>query len=872
MSVLDHFERQAKSFPDFYAVRDRNQALTYLELAFRTEQIALALLHLGVQSEEIVGLYLTRSVDLISGILGIWKAGGAYLPLDPEFPSQRLAFMLDDCEVKFVLTERSLLTALEGMFEGKAICIEDVFEAAFQIKLPAESMISPHHLAYVIYTSGSTGRPKGVGLCHGALENNARESSKQLEISPSDVVLATATVAFDFSCLEFFPTLMKGACIYIVERASARDGMDLMRIMRESGATIVMGTPTLFSLLLETGWKGDPTIRVVVAGEPLPLSLGRILARSFRAVWNHYGPSETTVSVCVDKVEPEVDLITVGYPLANTYIYILNPSTLEPLPDGETGEVYIGGMCVGRGYIKRDELNKKSFLPDPFQPEPGARMYKSGDLGRRLPDGRIELLGRIDDQVKIRGFRIELKEIEESIREYEDVRGVTVQALEASSGDKRLIAFVKTAQRLNVEALKEHLRKMLPSYMVPSEFVTVEAIPINANGKVDRGALKALWAAAPSDSREVIAPRNETERLLKEVWERILKKSPISVTDDFFDLGGHSFLAARLFTEIERKLGRKVPLSVLAENSTIEKLARCIRQQEASRNWSGIVTLRESGRRPPLFIVYGLGGSLLTFRELADRLDRDQPVYGLQLTPGMVDQKEELTVSKVASIFIEQIKAVYPSGPYHIAGHSLGSFVAHEILAQLTQKGEEAGLLVVFDWDLYSPFASTPMVPQSRSSLSVWSAANLVLSRALSMMRRTSEADWRELVYRKYLYEKVKFQVRLLKRFADLGKLFPNQFGEDIYLARSTEYYVPCPYRGDAVVFMAADQLRSDPNFGSGWSKVVLGHCEVRKIPGTHQSIFSAPRVDVLARELEQRLQRANRLTQRNRIPPRTAS
>jgi hypothetical protein len=407
----------------------------------------------------------------------------------------------------------------------------------------------------------------------------------------------------------------------------------------------------------------------------------------------------------------------------------------------------------------------------------------------------------MDDQVKIRGFRIELKEIEESIREHVDVRAVTVQAMEASSGDKRLVAFIKADQRFNVEEVKEYLRRSLPPYMVPSDFVPVEAIPINANGKVDREALKVLWGAAPAESREVIAPRNETERLLKEIWERIFKKQPIGVTDDFFDLGGHSFLAARLFAEIERWLGRNVPLSVLAENSTIERLARCIHQQEASRNWSGIVTLRETGRSAPLFIVYGLGGSLLTFLELADRLSRDQPVYGLQLTPGMVDQKDQLTVRKVASIFIEQIKAIYPSGPYHIAGHSLGSFVAYEILSQLAQMGEEVGLLAVFDWDLYTPFASTPMIPKAKSSISLWDSANLILHKISSMIRRTSETDWRELVYRKYLYEKVKLQVRLLKHFPRLGEFFPNQFGEDIYLARSTEYYTPQPHRGDAVVF-----------------------------------------------------------------------
>jgi thioesterase domain-containing protein/acyl carrier protein len=363
-----------------------------------------------------------------------------------------------------------------------------------------------------------------------------------------------------------------------------------------------------------------------------------------------------------------------------------------------------------------------------------------------------------------------------------------------------------------------------------------------------------------------VPPRDEMEASLKSIWEKTLKISPLSVRDNFFELGGHSFLAAKLFAETEKRLGKRVPLSMLIENPTIETLANCIRQQELSQRWPGVIRIHAEGNRPPLFIAHGLGGSLLIFRALAERLGPDQPVYGLQIAPGMMEHKDELSIPELASIYVDKIKSVCPSGPYHIGGHSMGGLIAYEIANQLSQMGEEVGLLALFDCDLHtSGFAAS-------SSISFWRAAKIGVLRSVSMFQRASGAKRNQLIQRKIFYEKLRLQITLLKHFPKIGDLFPKYFGEDVYVALSTQQYNPQSYSGNAVVFLAADQLRANRNFGSGWAQVVLGNLEIQKIPGTHQSMFTPPYVDLLAQEVMRRLQLNNDARARRNRPALTGS
>lgn len=848
MSVLERFEQQAVYFPDSIAVRLKGKSFTYRQLDEQANRVAHALQEAGVGPETLVGVLLDRSAEMLSSLLGIWKAGGAYLPLDPSLPSQRLSFMLEDCEVQYLVTQDSLLGSMPE-HQAQVIKVEDVLSQPCAEEKHGLELCPENRLAYVIYTSGSSGKPKGVEICHGGLDNVIQALSDELNLTSRDVVLAMTTTAFDISNLEFFLPLSNGASTYIVERECARDGALLMEAMKDSAATVMLGTPTLWNLLLEAGWQGNPDLQIISGGEILPLTLGRTLARMSRAVWNHYGPTETTICASTEKIEANAEKITIGYPLANVRFHVLD-STMQPVLLGDTGEIYISGAGVGRGYIKRADLNKACFLADPFSSLPGAKLYKTGDLGRELPDGRFEFLGRADEQVKIRGFRIELKEIEEAIRECEGVHAVSVQAIEVAPGDQRLVAYVQSE---NVEAgsIKEFLRMKLPPYMVPSEYVPIETLPMTTNGKVDRAVLKALRPVLANESKEIQQPRDEMEAGLKHIWEKLLKISPLSVTDNFFELGGHSFLAAKLFSEIEKKLGKKIPLSMLIENPTIESLANCIREQERKHEWPGVITIHAEGKRPPLFVAHGLGGSLLIFRALAEKLGADQPIYGLQMAPGMVDHKERLSIPELASIYVKQIKQISPSGPYHVAGHSLGGLIAFEIASQLAAQGEELGQLALFDCDLHSPSSAT----SGEATRSILDNIKTAFRRSASMMQRASEAKRSELIQRKIYYETLRLKILLLKHFPAAGRWFPNVFDEEVYVALSTQQYNPQAYAGDAVVFLAADQPRANRKFGTGWAQFILGNFELLKIPGTHQTIFTPPHVEVLAEELMRRLQ-----------------
>jgi amino acid adenylation domain-containing protein len=846
MSVLEKFGQQANSFPDSIAVRSGAQRVAYGELNEQADRVAHALRIAGVKAETLVGVFLDRSANMLSGLLGIWKAGGAYVALDPTLPAQRLSFMLEDCDVRYLITQRALLASLPK-HHAQVICVEDVL---LDMPVTTSDFLneppSPDRLAYVIYTSGSTGKPKGVEICHGGLANVLDALANELSLSPTDIVLAMTTIAFDVSILQLFLPLIRGACTYIVAQECARDGARLIEVMRQSGATLMLGTPTLWNLLLEAGWQGDPNLQICSGGEILPLSLGRTLARMSRVVWNHYGPSEASICASTEQVRTDSKEITIGSPIANVHFHILDPN-LQPVPRGNIGEIYISGIGVGRGYIKREDLNETCFLPDPAIP--GGRIYKTGDLGRELPNGRFEFLGRVDEQVKIRGFRIELKEIEEAIREYNGVQAVSVQAIDISEGDRRLVAYVQSALTVETQLLKEHLRGKLPSYMIPSEYVAIDALPTTVNGKVDRAALRAIRPKAATETRTILRPRNEMEDGLRSIWEKMLQISPISMRDNFFELGGHSFLAAKMFAEIEKKLGKKIPLSMLIENPTIETLAACIREQETKQEWPGVITIQAAGKRPPLFIAHGLGGSLLLFRDLANMLGPDQPIYGLQLVPGIVDQKDKLSIPELASVYARQIKAIYPSGPYHVAGHSMGGLIAYEIVSQLSQAGEEIGLLALIDCDFRSFSSAT------ESSTSIWEAVKVGLQRSASMIQRASGTNRNELIQRKVFYEKLKLKIALLKHFSKIDRILPNLFEDEVYVALSTEEYDPQPYYGDAVAFIAADQPRTNRNFGSGWSEIIRGRFELLRIAGNHQSIFTPPYIDLLAQELTRRLQ-----------------
>jgi thioesterase domain-containing protein/acyl carrier protein len=546
-------------------------------------------------------------------------------------------------------------------------------------------------------------------------------------------------------------------------------------------------------------------------------------------------------------VEPNAKTITLGYPIDNVTIHVLDEK-MQPVGVGETGEMYIGGVGVGRGYLNRPELTERTFFPDPFDSKPGARIYKTGDLGRLLPDGRLDFQGRADNQIKLRGFRIELEEVEAAIRDFPGVHTSSVQLVEYGAADLRLVAYFLGEAGVHPTQLRDFLRQRLPFYMLPSELIQLESLPMNQNGKIDRQALDAIRIdfEARTHTEAVQPPADEIEAKLRAIWQKVLKVRNIRPQDDFFDLGGHSLLATRMFSEIEKMTGRTIPLSVLVQNPTVHQLAAYLHDLP-QKGWPGLVPIRAEGSKAPLFIAHGLGSNLLLFRALTESLGSDQPVYGIQLIAPANASLEELRLEAFAERYVDEICAVDPVGPYNLAGHSLGGLLVFEIATQLRRRGKQIGLLALLDCKFH--LAQRPEnVPQG-DRITIHDIARSWRKK----LSRLAHGGLVNTVWRKLLYNQLMFKIWAVRKFHQDGTFYPNLFGLDAYIALFAENYHPKAIEGDAVLFAAEDEL-SPESLRKGWEPVIKGHLELQKIPGSHQTIFTRPHVEVLAQELAKRL------------------
>jgi amino acid adenylation domain-containing protein len=569
------FEAQVDRSPDGVAVYDEASQVSYAELDRLANQLAAYLRSLGVGPETRVGLCLPRTLDMVASLLAVMKAGAAYVPLDPAFPAERLAYMLEDSAAPVLLTDSSLAGHFQT--EGlRVVCIDtDAEVIATHSERRFESGATPDNLAYIIYTSGSTGKPKGVQVLQRGLVNFLCSMQRQPGLEASDRLVSVTTLSFDIAGLELYLPLISGAQLIVVSSQTASDGGRLRRVLEERQATITQATPATWRLLLAAGWQGSPDFKILCGGEALPEDLSAELLKRCGSLWNLYGPTETTVWSTLDRTLPGQP-ITVGRPIANTQIYILDAYG-QPLPIGVPGELYIGGDGVARGYLNRPELTQEKFLPDPFSQHPEARMYRTGDLARWRPDGRIEFLGRIDHQVKLRGFRIELGEIENVLTQHPAIRQAVVLAREDTPGDKRLAAYLTVhpnAAAPTVSELRAFLQTQLPEYMLPAVFTTLEAFPLTPNGKVDRRALPAPETSRPELANNFVAPRNETERMLAGIWQEALKLEQVGVDDNFFELGGHSLLVVQIHQQILLHFQTDLTIAQMFQFPTIRSLAQ----------------------------------------------------------------------------------------------------------------------------------------------------------------------------------------------------------------------------------------------------------------------------------------------------------
>ena len=559
--VHDLFETQVAQTPESLALTMGEHALTYAELNARANRLAHHLRERGVAPDARVALYLERGLEMVIGLFAILKAGGAYVPLDPAHPVDRLETMLADCTPVMVLTQIALVERLGGV--TIPILILDAEPSPWgghPATNPARAALTPDHLAYVIYTSGSTGKPKGVMNLHRGVVNLLWSIGNAVGMRPADRLLAVTTLSFDIAALELFLPLMFGARVEVLPRAAASDSVLLQRSIAVSGATVMQATPATWWMLLEGGWTGEPRLRALCGGEALASDLARRLCARVGALWNVYGPTETTIWSSAQRVgaaSVRRALVPLGTPVANTRIYVLGRDN-EPNPSGVVGEIYIGGAGVARGYYGRSGLTAERFVPDPFGLASGARMYRTGDLGRWLADGTVEFAGRVDHQVKVRGFRIEPGEIEARLMEHAAVRDAVVVAREDTPGEQRLVAYVVGDPTAGAEQLRAYLSETLPNYMVPAAYVRLGSLPLNANGKLDRHALPVPDSHA-YPRRGYEAPLGETEELLARIWAEVLRLERVGRTDNFFELGGYSFLAVQMLSRVREELATDVP-------------------------------------------------------------------------------------------------------------------------------------------------------------------------------------------------------------------------------------------------------------------------------------------------------------------------
>ncbi|HEV8244497.1 MAG TPA: amino acid adenylation domain-containing protein, partial [Polyangiaceae bacterium] len=572
------FRSVAALHPERVAVRSHGRALTYAELARASAALAQELVSAGVGPGSFVGVYLSRSSDVLVALLGILRAGAAYVPLDPDYPQKRLEFIAQDARLELIVAERGLASRVPS--GARVLFVDDPHD----LKAPDLDASRLNAPAYVIYTSGSTGEPKGVIVLHRNVANFLNAMSRAPGMAASDVMVAVTTPSFDISVLELFLPLTVGAELVIATQEQVSDGRLLARLLTECKATVMQATPAGWRVLLESGWAGRSQLKALTGGEALSSELATELRGRSHSLWNCYGPTETTVWSTVEQVRDSV--VTIGRPIDNTRVYVLDPA-LQPVPPGVIGELYIGGAGVSRGYHDRPELTSERFLPDPFAAEPDARMYKTGDLVRLRWDGRLEWLGRRDFQVKVRGHRIELGEIEARLSQLRGVREGVVIVREDRPGDQRIVAYVRPDAELepSEQRLQQELRDALPSYMVPQHVVLVSAFPLTPNGKVDRKALPAPEAGSTTSYQP---PETEIEQQLALEFSDLLGAARVGLDDDFFSLGGHSMLALKLVARTRALWGIEVPMRVVFSTPTLKGLSDFIQAALVIQRGSGI--------------------------------------------------------------------------------------------------------------------------------------------------------------------------------------------------------------------------------------------------------------------------------------------
>lgn len=842
------FELQAARFPDRIAVTAGDQQVSYDALNRRANQVARALREAGAGPEVLVGICVERTLETVIGILGILKAGAAYVPVDPALPAETRQFIVADSQLKIFLDQGD--TGLGGD-ASRILSLDQGWQDDFgkQSETCLESTVEPHHLAYVIYTSGSTGQPKGVQVEHRQADRLFTATRHWFEFDEQDVWTLFHSCAFDFSVWELFGALLHGGRLVVVPKEAVHSMDEFHQLLIDERVTVLNQTPSAFWQLLRVDESrnssrlGESLRLIVMAGEPLEVQrLGPWVDRygdRRPQLINMYGITETTVHSTYRMITAEDVRRTwspIGVPIPDLDIHLLDEEG-DPVEVGEVGEIYVEGEGVARGYLRRAELDAQRFLESPFHP--GRRMYRSGDLARRLADGDMDFVGRADNQVKIRGFRIELGEIESHLNSHPAVAQSAVIAQDVEERGKRLLGYVslESGQSVSTRELRDFLKTKLPAYKLPAGFAEVDAFPLTNNGKLNRRALppwhQCTSLSGPLDSASVL-PRTSMENQIGRLWERVLGCEEISVTADFFEQGGDSLSLMNLSGELESAFGRPFPVNVLVQTPTIEAHARLMDAEPEQFAWSPLVTLKSSGSKPPFFCVHPGGGNALCYRSVAQSFDQDRPFVAIQAYG--VDGGEQLpTVEAMARAYIDAMRERQPTGPYFLGGWSFGGLVAYEMARLLSEEGAEVGALAILDAGLIYSLAVVRTL-FLHDDVPLFHMSSLDLETLLPHFREPS------------------MHAQLVPPGAD-DQLVANILRVFVGNCNAVSSFRPQSYSGRVSLFTASEPLvsirvRRHPL--REWSELCAGGVDQVMVPGNHLTMINPPHAETLARELSQ--------------------
>jgi amino acid adenylation domain-containing protein len=848
------FEAQAARTPEATAFLSESGNVSYRDLNCRANQLARYLLSQGAGPESFVGVCLERSPEGVVALLGALKAGAAFLPLDPGYPRERLAFMIEDSQIPLVISRGKWLALVRGK-GARVICLDTdhhLIEAQEEGNVLSEPTLSS--VAYVLYTSGSSGVPKGVlGLHRGAV-NRFAWMWKNFPFQADDVCCLKTSLNFGDSIWEVFGPLLQGIPSLIISDRTVRDPVELLQALASHGVTRIVIVPSLLQVLLERYpdlGNRLPRLKLwVSSGEALLPDLCKqfYAAMPTATLLNLYGSTEVSADVTAHLIPSGSDeggAVPLGRPIDNTRCYVLD-AQLQPVPTGVHGDLYVGGEGLARGYHNRPELTAESFLKDPFSADPEARLYKTGDRARYLPDGTLLYLGRSDRQFKIRGFRIEPGEIETALTQHPAVSAAAVELRGEAQGEKRLAAFIvprQPAKPPSSKALRDFLKEMLPEYMVPADFFTLEALPRTPSGKLDRRALP-TGSRSPETVNNYVPPSDSEEWHLVKIWEEILGVRPIGVRDDFFDLGGHSFLAMRMMDRIANLYGKRLPLATLFAGATIANLANCLRLENLQEVGSAIAPVQLEGSYAPFFFLHGDHHGGLYCRLLARGVGSDQPFYGVM--PNGFDEKPFLpTVEAMAEENIRLVIALQPHGPYLLGGYCNGGLVAYEMARQMNQQGLEVGPVILLE-------AAVPRHIGWLKTLAHCSGrlAGLDLDRrALLYVRLRNYFTRSHWAYAQGIGNLLRIYSQTIRKklgavtagsekpgngFLGFAELLDS--GRYAQFVRIISGYRPQPYQGRVVLLRTNYLDYSYPtDRTAGWGRVAP-HIEVQDLPGSHES------------------------------------